>query len=140
MAKLVSTRRTPWVRGPTAVVDAMVLGAVSLDHDVYFERVVAYTAFLAKGAHAIIDPIGAAIDTVITSGTAIGAAFTQDVGPSGLLVNNVDFTVLVATTDEGGEITDTVTVSVQSIVDQGAAGIEVVVQNIANRLQAAAGV
>lgn len=118
----------------------MLIGAVSLAHEVYFERVVAYTAFLAKGAHAIIDPIGAAIDSVITSGTAIGAAFAQDAGPSGLLVNNIDFTILVATTDEGGEVTDTVTVSVQSIVDQGAAGIEVVVQNIANRLQAAAGV
>lgn len=139
MAKLVSTRRTPWVRGPSAVIDAMVLGAVSLAHDVYFERVVAYTAFLAKGAHAIIDPIGDAIDTPITAGTALGAAFSQDTGPNGLLVNNVDFIVLVATTDEGGEITDTVTVSVQSIVDQGAAGIEVVIQNIANRLQAAAG-
>src|SRR5207244_2684715 len=85
MAKLVSTRRTPWVKGPTAVVDAMVLGAVSLDHDVYFERVVAYTAFLAKGAHAIIDPIGAAIDTVITSGTAIGAAFVQETTAGGTL-------------------------------------------------------
>jgi hypothetical protein len=117
----------------------MVLGAATLTNDVYFERVVAYSAFLAQGAHAIIDPIGAAIDTVIDSGTAIGAAFSQDTGPSGLLVNNMDFTVLVATTDEGGEITDTVTVSVQSIHDQGAAGIEVVVQNIANRLRAASG-
>ena len=85
MAKLVSTRRTPWVRGPTAVVDAMVLGAVSLNHDVYFERVVAYTAFVAKGAHAIIDPIGAAIDTVINAGTAIGAAFVQETTAGGTL-------------------------------------------------------
>ena len=140
MAKLVSTRRTPWVRGPTAVVDAMILGAVSLDHDVYFERVVPYKAFLDKGAHAAIDPIGAAIDTVITSGTAIGAAFVQETTAGGTLTNYIEFTIEIATTDEGGQITDTVTVSVQSIVDQGAAGIEVVVQNIANRLQAAAGV
>lgn len=137
MAKLVSGRRTPWVRGPSAVVDAYVLGASSSVHDVYFERVVAYTAFLAKGAHAIIDPIGEAIDTVITSGTAIGASFAQDAAANGTLVNNIDFIVLIATTDEGGDITDTVTVSVQSIVDQGAGGIEVVVQNIANRLRAA---
>jgi len=140
MAKLVSTRRTPWVRGPTAVVDAMVLGAASDAHDVYFERVVAYSSLLTQGAHAIIDPIGEAIDSVLTSGTAIAAVFTQDASASGLLVNYIDFTVLVATSSEGGEITDTVTVSVQSIVDQGAAGIEVVVQNIANRLRAAAGV
>jgi hypothetical protein len=139
VAKLVSTRRTPWVRGPSAVIDAMVIGAVTDGHDVYFERVMAYSAFLANGAHSNIDPIGAAIDTVIDSGTAIGAAFSQDTGPSGLLVNNMDFTILIATTAEGGEITDTVTVSVQSIFDQGAAGIEVVIQNIANRLRAATG-
>jgi hypothetical protein len=140
MAKLVSTRRTPWVRGPTAVVDAMQLGAISTDNEVYFERVVAYTTFLNQGAHPIIDPIGEAIDAVLNSGTAIAATFSQDSGPSGLLTNYIDFTILVATTDEGGDITDTVTVSVQSIVEQGAAGIEVVVQNIANRLRAAAGV
>lgn len=139
MAKLVSGRRTPWVRGPTAVVDAYQLGAVSDGHDVYFERVVAYTSFLAQGAHAIIDPIGDAIDTVLNAGTAIAATFAQDSGPSGLLTNYIDFTVLIETTAEGGDVTDTVTVSVQSIVDQGAAGIEVVVQNIVNRLQAAAG-
>ena len=84
--------------------------------------------------------IGAAIDTVITSGTAIGAAFVQETTAGGTLTNYIEFTIEIATTDEGGQITDTVTVSVQSIVDQGAAGIEVVVQNIANRLQAAAGV
>lgn len=138
MARLVSTRRTPWVRGPSAVVDAMVLGAASSVHDVYFERVVAYKSFLAKGAHAIIDPIGAAIDAVLTSETAIAAVFTQDTDAGGTFANYIEFVVLVAETEDGGEITDNVVIPVQSIVEQGATGIEVVVQNIANRLRAAA--
>src|SRR5512146_2830036 len=140
MAKLVSTRRTPCVRGPTAVVDAMVLGAVSTVHEVYFERVVAYTAFLSKGVHPIIDPIGEAIDTIITSGNAIAAAFVQDSAANGLLTNMIEFTILVATTDEGGQITDTISVTVQSIVDLGAGQIEVIVQDAGQRLRAAAGV
>ena len=140
MARLVATRRTPWVRGPSAVVDAMIVAGASAGHDVYFERVVPYTAFVNKGAHAIIDPIGATIDTLIDSGTAIAAAFVQDTDAAGLLVNYMEFTVLVATTDEGGDVTDTVLVSMQGIVDQGAGGVEVIVQNIANRLRAAAGV
>lgn len=137
MAKLVSGQRIPWVRGPSAVTDAYQLGALSSATDVYFERVVSYTAFLNQGAHAIIDPIGAAIDAVIQSGTAIGASFSQEAGSNGTLTNYIDFIVLIESTDEGGDVTDTVTVSVQSIHDQGAAGIEVVVQNIANRLRAA---
>ena len=137
MAKLVSGQRITWVRGPSAVTDGYQLGGISDAHEVYFERVVAYTSFLAQGAHAIIDPIGEAIDAVITSGTAIGASFAQEAGASGTLANYIDFVVLIETTDEGGDVTDTVTVSVQSIHDQGAAGLEVVVQNIANRLRAA---
>lgn len=139
MARLVAGRRLLWVRGPSATLDAYLLAGASSVHDVYFERVVSYSAFLAKGAHAIIDPIGEAIDAVLTSGTAIAAALTQDAGASGTLTNYIEFTVLVAQTDEGGDVTDTVTVSVQSIVEQGAAGIEVVVQNIANRLRATVG-
>lgn len=139
MAKLVSTRRTPWVRGPSAVVDAMVIGGASQRHDIYFERVVAYSSFLARGAHAIIDPIGETIDSQIDSQTAIGAAFTQDTDPSGLLTNYMEFTVLVATSDEGGQITDTVTIAMQTVVDQGAGGVQGIIQNIADRLRAAAG-
>ena len=139
MAKLVSTRRTPWVRGPTAVVDAMVVGGASDANDVYFERVVPREHFLAVGAHAIIDPIGATIDSQIASGTAIGAAFVQDTSPGGLLTNYIEFTILIATSDEGGQITDSVTIAMQTVVDQGPGGVQAIIQNIADRLRGATG-
>src|SRR5262249_12024080 len=130
MAKLVSGRRTPWVRGPTAVVDAYVLGGASDVYDIYFERVVNYQHFLSVGAHAIIDPIGVTIDDQISSGTAIGAAFTQDTSAGGLLTNYMEFTVLLATSDEGGQVTDTVTIAMQTVVDQGPGGVQAIIQNI----------
>ena len=117
----------------------MIVGGASDANDIYFERVVAYTSFLAQGAHAIIDPIGVTIDDQIASGTAIGAAFTQDVSPSGLLTNYMEFTVLVETTPEGGQVTDTVTIAMQTVVDQGPGGVQAIIQNIAGRLRAAAG-
>ena len=139
MTKLVSTRRTPWVRGPSAVTDAMLLGGVTEANDIYFERVVVYLNFVNRGFHAIMDPIGATIDAVVSSGTAIAASFTQEADASGLLGNFMEFVVEVEATDEGGQVTDSVIIPMQSIVDQGAAGIEVIVQNIANRLRAAVG-
>ena len=139
MAKLVSTRRTPWVRGPSAVIDAMVIGGASDANDVYFERVVPYQNFINSNAHAFIDPIGATIDSQLASGTAIGAAFTQDTSPSGLLTNYMEFTVLVATSDEGGQITDTVTIAMQTIWDQGPGGVQAIIQNVADHLRGVVG-
>jgi|SRR5215472_244342 len=135
MATLVSGRRTPWVRGPTAVIDAYVLAAVTTKYGVYFERVVAYKVFAAEGVHPIIDPIGASIDQVLDGGVAIAATFAQDTGKDGLLVNSMDFTVLIATTSEGGDVTDTITVTIQEIRDMGAGGVEQLLQESVNAIQ-----
>ena len=121
------------------MVDAYVLGGATDANDIYFERVVAYSSFLAQGAHAIIDPIGVTIDDQISSGTAIGAAFTQDTSPSGLLTNYMEFTISIGTSPEGGDITDTVTIAMQTVVDQGPGGVQAIIQNIAGRLRGAAG-
>ena len=137
MTKLVSGRRTPWVRGPSAVVDAYVLGGATDANDVYFERVVPYTSFLNKGWRAILDPIGVTIDDQILSGTAIGASFVQDTSAAGLLTNYMEFTILLSTSDEGGQVTDTVTIAMQTVVDQGPGGVQAIIQNIVQKLVAA---
>lgn len=138
-ANLVSTRRTPWVRGPSSVVDAMVLGGVTIDHDVYFERVVNYSSFKSQGGKTIVDAIGVTIDNVISTGNAIGAAFEQDTDAAGLLKNFMSFTITVPNTAAGTEITDAVLIPMQTVVDGELPGVTSILTDAAAALAAAAG-
>src|SRR5712691_8156455 len=105
-AQLVGTRRTPWVRGPSSVVDAMVLSGVTTDNKVYFERVVVYRPNPSPGYRTIVNGIGDVIDTVINSGEAIAAAFVQDTDAAGLIKNFMEFTVAVPDADGNLTLTD----------------------------------
>lgn len=138
-ANLVSTRRTPWVRGPSSVVDAMVLGGLTVDHDVYFERVVNYASFKSQGGKTIVDAIGVTIDNVLNTGNAIGAAFEQDTDASGLLKNYMAFTISVPNTAAGTEITDTILIPMQTVVDGDLPGVTSILTDAGAALAAAAG-
>ena len=121
---LVSTRRTPWVRGPSAVIDAMVLGGVSTDNQVYFERVIPHSTFTRAHADAVVAAIGSTIDTVINDGHALGASFAQDTDQAGLLHNFMRFTVGIVAGSTGGLITTTVELDMQHVVDGGVAYVD----------------
>ena len=123
-AKLVSTRRGPWVRGANSVIDAMTLGGITLDHEIYFERVVPYKSFLDQGGTSIVDAIGVTIDNVINAGSAIGAAFEQDTDASGLLKNFMSFTISVTSSVTGSELTNTVLIPMQTVVDGELPGVQ----------------
>lgn len=117
----------------------MVLGAITIDHDIYFERVVNYASFKAQGGQTIVDAIGVTIDNVVSSGNAVGAAFEQDTDASGLLKNFMAFTITVPNTPAGTEITDTVLIPMQTVVDGELPGVTSLLTDAAAQLAAAAG-
>jgi hypothetical protein len=89
-------QQTVQVLGPTQAVDVMTVGALTVPHGVYFERVVPLTVWGTSAADPYIGELATAIEQRLSSGLAVSAVFRTDVDTSGLLTDYVDFTVEVA--------------------------------------------
>ncbi len=90
-----TTRRTPWVLGPSQVVDAMEVGVTTSGHNIYFEVLVPYNQWKLFGAAPNVGGAAALIDLWLDDGLVVGASFVQDVDLSGLLVDYMEFVVEV---------------------------------------------
>jgi len=106
------------------VIDAVTLGGVSTDHDVYFERVVPHAGFTVAHGREVVAAIGATIDEVLNAGTAIGAAFVQDTDEAGLLKNYMEWFFRIPSPDPDALLTSSVLEPMQLVVDQGVAGAQ----------------
>lgn len=117
--KVLSTRRIPWVRSTTLVVDAAEIGAETSRHGVFFLRVVPYQTFQDATALVLVAPIGYAIDSALDLDIVAGALFVQELDASGLLTNAVEFTVQAPSPDPArpGPFTTTVTIPIQTLYD-----------------------
>lgn len=101
------------VLSPSAVIDVERVAGVTVPSGVYFERVVPLTIFGTDAATAYVSELAAAIEQRISGGLADSASFAQQVDPSGLVVDVIEFVVSIAGPPEGGgTFSTTVTVPV----------------------------
>lgn len=112
-----TTRRTPWVLGPSQVVDAMEVGVTTSGHHIYFERLVPYAQWKLFGAQDAVGGAAALIDLWLDEGTVVGASFVQDVDLSGLLVDYIEFVVEVAAkpNSQSGPLTNSALVPMEML-------------------------
>jgi hypothetical protein len=116
---IVSTSRTTLVRSSISVEDVEEIQAETVPHRVFFIRYVPYANFDPQYIEVLVTPISYAIETILAQGLAVSAVFVQDLDPSSLLTNAMEFTVSVAGTKPGipGPFTDTVTIAIQTLHD-----------------------
>ena len=113
---VVLQQRSTLVRSPTVVEDVEVIGVITSPSGIYFERAVPYANWLASSADPLIAPISGRIEQIIGAGTADTAWFTQDVDPSGLIINQMTFQVSIpATATSYGPMTTNVIVTIQDL-------------------------
>ena len=113
---VVTQQRSTLVRSPTVVEDVEIIGVVTSPSNVYFERAVPYQTWQENGAAVLISQIAQNIENVLAAGQASSAWFTQDIDPSGLIVNEVTFQVtLPPTATQYGPMTTNVAVTVQDL-------------------------
>lgn len=91
---VVSQDRTVQVLSQTEVADVERVGFVTKPTGIYAERLVPYASWLALGAAGWIEPLAQAIENLISGGLASFATFVQDIDPSGLLADFLDFLVV----------------------------------------------
>lgn len=118
IASVLSFYRDQEVRSATSVIDVEVIQFETIPHGVYCERNVPYQSFLENGYDPLIAPIAEAIEYALQNGYADWAVFVQDVGPNGLISNQMQFGVSVPpTATDPGPYSTTVTVTVQQLYD-----------------------
>src|SRR6266566_9287415 len=77
----------------TQVIDVERVAGTTVPSGIYFERVVPLTIFGTPAATAYVSRLAQAIEDRISSGLADSAAFVQDVDPSGLLFDAIEFLI-----------------------------------------------
>lgn len=138
LATIVAARRDLEVRSQTNAIDVEVISFETIPHGVYCERNVPYQSFLENGYGPLIAPIATAIEYALDNGFADSAAFVQDIGSNGLIVNAIDFYVSVpGTLNQPGPFTTVVRVTVQSLYE--GASYQDAINTAKAQLKAAAG-
>lgn len=138
IAVIVGNRRDLEVRSSTSALDVEVIQFETVGHGVYCERIVPYQSFLENSFAPLIAPVATAIEYALDHGFADAAAFAQDVGANGLIVNAIDFTVSVpGTLTQPGPFTTFVRVTVEDLFTS--ADWQTTINNTKAQLKAAAG-
>jgi hypothetical protein len=97
--EVVTTRRATQVLSPTRVQEVEIIGVVTKPHGVYFERAIPWADWIQSPAGADFYAAAPAgnIEYLLTSGTAVAAAYVEDLDASGLVQGFMEFTVTIPT-------------------------------------------
>lgn len=114
---VLAQHRTVAVRSPTVVEDVEEITAQTKPSGVTFTRTVPYAVWHAQGASGLLEPIAERIEEILLKWPVSGGVGTQTLDPSGLVVNQVEFTVSINPPDpsQPGPMTATVSIPVQAL-------------------------
>jgi hypothetical protein len=94
-ASYIVVSQTPGVQvlGPTQVMDVETVGITTLPTGIYLEYPIDRASWQADHGTQLLSAIAEAVEGIIDAGLAVDGSYVQDLRPSGLLADYIDFIV-----------------------------------------------